>query len=207
MKKNNNTAGASDVPGNSIDSLTAGVPPRISNNDVDKESGRKRKGASVEVRPLEIDDLAAVFHLGEKLFKAEELPNLYRTWDEYEVAAFFIEDSEFCLVAEIKDRIVGFALGTTIEKTRSSWKYGHLAWLGVDPAYQGQGVGEKLFAHFRDLMEKSKVSILVVDSELDNVAALRFFRKMGFGRPEEHIYLHLNLAPRRTDAVKKPKPA
>jgi hypothetical protein len=36
--------------------------------------------------------------------------------------------------------------------------------------------------------------MLLVDTEADNLAALHFFRKMGFGSPEEHIYLTLNLA-------------
>jgi len=44
----------------------------------------------------------------------------------------------------------------------------------------------------------------VVDTEADNLEALHFFRKMGFGRPEEHIYLSLNLsAQKRTVSVKK----
>ena len=28
-----------------------------------------------------IDDLAGVFHLGERLFQAEKVPNLYPTWN------------------------------------------------------------------------------------------------------------------------------
>ena len=46
---------------------------------------RKRKHPNVEIRPMEIDDFATVFHLGERLFKDEKVPNLYRTWDEFEV--------------------------------------------------------------------------------------------------------------------------
>ncbi|NLI31655.1 MAG: N-acetyltransferase, partial [Deltaproteobacteria bacterium] len=31
--------------------------------------------------------------------------------------------------------------------------------------------------------------------EADNLPALHFFRKMGFGSPQQHIYLALNLDP------------
>lgn len=154
---------------------------------------RRRKKWSISVRPMEIDDLARVFHLGEILFTAEEVPNLYRTWDEHEVIDLFHSDPEFCLVAEENDRMVGFAMGTTVTKSRSAWKYGHLVWLGVEPEFHGTGAAEKLFNALLDLMLESGVRILVVDTEADNEAALRFFKKMGFSHPQEHIYLAMNL--------------
>jgi len=127
----------------------------------------KKKRANVSIRQMEIDDIAIIFHLGEQLFTAREVPNLYRTWDEYELISLFQSDAEFCLVAEVEDRIVGFALGTTITKSRSAWKYGHLVWLGVDPALRRQGLAEKLFSHFQDLMLEDGVRMLVVDSHPD----------------------------------------
>jgi len=169
-----------------------------------EENGKGKKRPNVIIRQMEIDDLASVFHLGEKLFTAKEVPNLYRTWDEHEIVQLFDSDTDFCLVAEGEDKIVGFALGTTVEKARSAWKYGLLVWLGVAPEFQRAGVASKLFNYFRDLMDKEGVRILVVDTEADNLEALHFFRKMGFGRPEEHIYLSLNLsAQKRTVSVKK----
>jgi len=155
----------------------------------------KKKRANVSLRQMEIDDLATVFHLGEKLFTARDVPNLYRTWDEYGVIDLFLSDSEFCLVAEAGEQIVGFALGTTRTKTRSAWKYGHLLWLGVDPDFHSEGIASRLFYRFRDLMVAEGARILLVDTEADNLPALYFFRKMGFGSPQEHIYLSLNLDP------------
>ena len=169
-------------------------------SETDKEKPKKKQ---IVVRDMEIDDLASAFHLGEKLFTAKYMPNLYRTWDEHEVVEFFDTDREFCLVAEIDDRMVGFALGTTIEKARSAWKYGLLVWLGVEPAFQKLGVAAKLFNHFKERMTKEGVRMLIVDTEADNLSALHFFRKMGFGKPEEHIYLSLNLAGQKKTEEKK----
>jgi len=143
---------------------------------------------------MELDDFAPVFHLGESLFTASEVPNLYRTWDEYELIELFYADSELCLVAASGKKIVGFALGTTIEKERSAWKYGHLIWLGVEPKAQRTGVGSRLINQLKDRMAKEGVRILMVDTEADNTNALKFFRKMGFGKPEKHIYLSMNLS-------------
>lgn len=164
---------------------------------MNEEDPNKKKRGSLVVRQMEIDDLGEVFHLGEKLFTAREVPNLYRTWDEYEVVSLFQSDPEFCLVAESDEEIVGFILGATIEKTQSAWKYGHLVWLGTEPEFQRQGIALKLFKHFQDLMLESGVRMLLTDTEADNLPALHFFRKMGFGHPQQHIYLTLNLSDRQ----------
>jgi ribosomal protein S18 acetylase RimI-like enzyme len=165
----------------------------------------KKKKPAVAIRPMEVDDLAPVFHLGEALFTAQNWPNLYRTWDEYEVVGLFQGDSETCWVAEIEDQLAGFALATVISKTRSAWKYGHLIWLGVDPARVRQGVAERLLKHFRDTMLENGVRMLIVDTEADNLPALHFFRKMGFGNPQEHIYLTLNLSGQQRPGAEKKK--
>jgi len=67
---------------------------------------------NVEIREMELVDLPAVFELGQKLFTADKLPTLYRSWDEDEVIRLFGADWETCLVAEVEERIVGFALGS-----------------------------------------------------------------------------------------------
>ncbi len=154
---------------------------------------RPRKRPAINIRQMEIDDIAQVFHLGEELFTASEWPNLYRTWDEYEVISLFQSDPELCLVAEGEEGLLGFALGTTIEKSHSAWKYGYLVWLGVRPSQQRSGVAARLFKTLKDLLMETGARILLVDTEADNLPALKFFRKQGFGNPQEHIFLTLNL--------------
>ncbi len=163
----------------------------------------KGKQPNIKIREMEIDDLPAVFHLGEHLFSAEKVPNLYRTWDEFEVVELFNGDSEFCLVAEVEEEIVGFALGTTVTKSHSAWKYGYLVWLGIKPSFQRMGLAEKLFRRFKDLMLKEGVRMLLVDTEAENLPALYFFRKLGFGNPQQHIYLAMNLASEQQSLRKK----
>jgi len=171
---------------------------------MDKESTSKDvKRVNLKIREMEIDDLSEVFHLGEELFKVEEVPNMYRTWDPYEVVGLFHSDTEFCLVAELGDEIIGFALGTTIEKSHSAWKYGYLVWLGIKPQFQRKGFAEKLFHRFKDIMLKCNVRMLLVDTQSENLPALRLFRKLGFGHPEEHIYLTMNVAAEKQAREKK----
>ncbi|MDA3835664.1 MAG: GNAT family N-acetyltransferase [Spirochaetales bacterium] len=151
------------------------------------------RSVEIEIRQAEIDDLAAIFHLGEKVFTSQEFSNLYRTWDEYEVTTFFNQETENLIVAEDRGKIVGFAMGTTIEKARSAWSYGHLVWLGIEPAYTRKGVGSMLFDRFKRLMKKQGVRMLMVDTQGDNIPAIKFFRGKGFENPTEHLYLTMKL--------------
>jgi ribosomal protein S18 acetylase RimI-like enzyme len=147
----------------------------------------------LQIREMSIDDLPEVFHIGEAVFTAEYSPTLYRTWDEYEITTLFNSDTELCLVGELEGRIVGFALGTTVEKPRSPWKYGYIVWLGVDPRIQKARVGQRLFRELKRRMREQGVRMIIVDTSADNRAAIFFFRKQGFSNPHQHVYLTLNL--------------
>lgn len=148
----------------------------------------------IRIREARIDDLADIFHLGEKVFTPKDVSNLYRTWDEYEVTGLFNSEPEYMLVAIAeKKKLVGFALGSVIDKKRSAWTYGHLLWLGVDARYARMGVAGQLFDRFRSVMEKEDVRMLMVDTQADNEAAIGFFESKGFINPIDHIYMTLNL--------------
>jgi hypothetical protein len=76
-----------------------------------RETTGRGKAAVPEVasREMEIQDMAPIFSLGEQLFTSDRWPNLYRTWDEYEVLSLFASDRETCLAAELDAMVVGFA--------------------------------------------------------------------------------------------------
>lgn len=160
----------------------------------DTQIDEKKKKIDVTVREMAIDDISPVFHLGERLFTSRDVPNLYHHWDEYEVLGAYYDDPEYCFVADCDGTIVGFVLGTTIQKRRSAWKYGYLVWMGVETSFQGRGIGERLFDRFLEVMLEDGVRMILMDTEADNEGALNFFKKLGFGRPADHVYLSLNLS-------------
>jgi len=149
--------------------------------------------AAPEIRLATIDDLPAIFHLGERLFTSREASNLYRTWDEYEVTHLFNTEPEYMLVADADEKVVGFLLGSVIEKRYTAWNYGHLLWLGIDPKFGRQGIASRLFERFRDLVQEAGVRMLMVDTQADNESAIRFFEDKGFSNPIDHVYMTLNL--------------
>lgn len=153
----------------------------------------KEKRDKVVIREMELDDLPIVYHLGEELFTASKWPVLYRTWDEYEIMERFLSDREFCLVAEQNKKIVGFVIGTIIEKPKAAWIYGYLLWLGVSPTHQKLGIGNNLINHLTRKFIRDGARIMMIDTASDNETAIRFFKKKGFDNIEEHLYLSKSL--------------
>jgi ribosomal protein S18 acetylase RimI-like enzyme len=160
---------------------------------------------NLRIREMTIDDFPEVFHIGEEVFTVEYSQSLYRTWDEYEITTLFNSDSELCLVAEAGDRILGFVLGTTVNKHNSSWKYGYLVWLGVRTDIQQGGVGSGLFKEIKHRMKEQGVRMMIIDTSADNHPAIRFFQKQGFDDTQEHLYMSLNLS-RKTKKIPAKKP-
>lgn len=146
-----------------------------------------------EIRQMELADVAPTFELGEELFTADRWPTLYRTWDEYEVVSLYANERPNCVVADRNGKIVGFAMGSILEKRGEPWTYGYLLWLGVDPQMKRRGLGKLLIEELTLRFIDAGVRMMLVDTEHDNEAALALFRSVGFGRERPHVYLSRNL--------------
>ncbi|MCO5068444.1 MAG: GNAT family N-acetyltransferase [Verrucomicrobia bacterium] len=142
---------------------------------------------------MALRDLSDVYELGAQLFTAEKWPTLYRAWDEHEILNLFNSESEYCLVAECDEVIVGFALGTMMRKPRNSWSYGWLLWLGVSPRFKRRGLGGRLINKLTDTFIDDGARMMLVDTDAQNKTALGLFRKMGFADEMNHVYLSKNL--------------
>jgi ribosomal protein S18 acetylase RimI-like enzyme len=155
-------------------------------------SNRPRRKAKTTIREMEIDDISAVYHLGEELFTSEEYPILYRTWDQFEVTDYFTSDPDYCLVAEVEPdgKIVGFIIGTTIEKEGTAWKkYGYLSWIGVDETFQRTNLGIRLFRNLERRFKKDGVRMIIADTDAENEPAISFFKAIGFADSSQHVWL------------------
>ncbi|MDY6893491.1 MAG: GNAT family N-acetyltransferase [Chloroflexota bacterium] len=163
----------------------------------EERTGAMKGKPKVTIRQMEIDDIPSVYHLGERVFTSEDLPILYRTWDPYEVTEYFSSDPEYCFIAETGGKVVGFLLGTTIEKEGTAWKrYGYLSWMGVDEEYQRTKLGFRLYRRFEDRLKEDGVRMVMADTEGGNEEALAFFTELGFSVRGEHVWLAKTMRPR-----------
>src|SRR4030066_2602715 len=159
------------------------------------EKPRKKK-IETSIRQMEIDDISAVYHLGEQLFTSEEFPILYRTWDQYEVTDYFTSDPEYCLVAETEPdgQIVGFIIANTIEKEGTAWKkYGYISWIGVDEAFHRANLGFRLYRNVEQRLRRNGVRMIIADTDAENEPAIAFFKEIGFSHSSQHVWLAKNI--------------
>ncbi len=99
-----------------------------------------------------------------------------------------------CLVAEYEGKVIGFILG---EVSGGEFNVpdtvGWISTIGVDPAYQQQGVARKLSQEFIKNLKAIGVTIVYTLVNWSDWDLLNFFRAMGFSRGGEMINLELNL--------------
>lgn len=151
---------------------------------------KKQRSHAINVREMRVDDIPTVYRLGHRLFKTQEASTFYRTWDAYEVTHNFNQDPHLTLVAESqKGRLVGFALGTTYENESGGWKYGYILWMGVSPRWQRSGLGAQLYHEMERRMHQEGVRMTFVDTARSNTGAIKFFKRMGYGRPEAEVWM------------------
>ena len=85
------------------------------------------------------------------------------------------------LVAEVDGKVVGFIVGEA-----SGWEYGvpeEVGWIhtiGIDPEFQGKGVGSIMLREMLDNMKKVGVTVVYTMVNWKEAALLRFFDRMGF---------------------------
>ena len=145
--------------------------------------------ARVSLRPLILEDLDAIVEIDRKVLgkprrdywkKKIELPN-----PRYPLS---------CLVAEYEGEVIGFIVGEV-----SGWEFGipdTIGWvstIGVDPAYQHQGVARKLSQEFIKNLKAIGVSVVYTLVNWSDWDLLKFFRAMGFTRGGDMINLELKL--------------
>ena len=163
----------------------------------------RKKQIEVTIRAMDIDDLSAVYRLGESLFTSEEYPILYRTWDPFEVTGMYTSDPEYCLVAEVDDKVVGFVLATTVVKEGTAWKrYGYLNWIGISDGFQRARLGYRLYRKLEEIFREDGVRMMIADTVVENERAIGFFKRLGFTVSGGHVWLSKTL--RREESHEPP---
>lgn len=172
-------------------------------NDIEKAASKKRTAEIAEselplkkfkededlvkIRQMTLEDVYPVYVIGEEAF-TEVRPNLYRFWDEWQVLDNFNADTELTMVAEMDNKVVGFCLGSTLE--RKETKFGYLIWLAVRSNVQGHRIGHKLYyAYQKKLAELYGIHDIIIDTQANNLRAIEFFESLGFTLTEKFYYL------------------
>ena len=159
---------------------------------------------SITVRPMDMRDISAIYHLGNSIFTASDLPNLFRTWDDYTVVQNFESSPEFCFVAQANCRsdvegtvhdeseVIAFLLGDSLTKKTCGTR-GYIQWVAVHPDFRRQGIAKSLLNAYISVARQQNISLLLADTPADNLQAIQMFEGVGLSQRKDHVYLTCRL--------------
>jgi ribosomal protein S18 acetylase RimI-like enzyme len=138
---------------------------------------------TINVRMLSIDDLDAILTIEERIKEAGNLDDPDRMEYLKETAMFHLESGDplMNLGAELEGKLVGFVLAETrLGEFGGAERTGWIKVLGVDPDYQGRGIGHKLgetlMGHFqRKNVKRVRTLVAWYDGNL-----ISYFKSLGF---------------------------
>jgi flavin-dependent dehydrogenase/ribosomal protein S18 acetylase RimI-like enzyme len=150
---------------------------------------RRKTMESIEIRQLTPRDIEAIMEIDRKITGRSD----GHSW-EPRLAACIARDPQGCLVAESGGRVVGFILGDI-----RGWEFniplcGWIDVMGVDPAYQGRGVGRRLVAALFEHFRRSGIQEVNALVNWNEAGLVEYFRSLGFRRGE-FVHLQMSLSP------------
>ncbi len=142
----------------------------------------------VIIRDMEIDDLSAVFQLGESIFgKGKESG---RSWNEQNLAEAIADEIGLSSVAVRKKQLLGFLIG---RRETGDKPAGRIMWLGIREKFKNSGIETGMIKRFRESAVSRKLSILKTEIDTDDIHLLEIFQKFGFTEIREKISMQLDL--------------
>lgn len=124
---------------------------------------------SIEYGPLKPGDAARCAELEAQLFDGDD------PWPERAFLAELKAKHIRYVAARDEDKLVGYA-GIARLGRKKPYEY-EIHTVGVDPAYQGQGIGRRMLI---DLLEHAQGGAVFLEVRTDNVPAIKLYESFGF---------------------------
>ncbi|HVG34550.1 MAG TPA: GNAT family N-acetyltransferase, partial [Pyrinomonadaceae bacterium] len=140
---------------------------------------RAKRMPDLTVRRMTVRDIDQVLRLDEKITGKP-----HAAYYESKAAAYISRAPDYCLVAEHRDRIVGFVLGDVRGWEFASELSGWLEIIGVDPDYHGQGVSRALMDELFEKFRRAGVAVVNTMVNWNDGDLIDYFRANGFDRGE-----------------------
>lgn len=124
----------------------------------------------MNIRPAHVDDLPSILRIENQSFARD-------AWDRELFLDYFAQsDRSVFLVAAIDRRVVGYALAFH-SRTRAE-----IHSIAVTPAERGRGIAVALLRRIVALLRRRGFEAVSLNVRLENKAAIRLYRKLGFQR-------------------------
>ena len=149
---------------------------------------RAKRMPDINVRNMTVRDIDEVLRIDEKITGKP-----HAAYYETKAASYISRGPDYCLVAEHRDRVVGFVLGDVRGWEFAAELSGWLEVIGVDPEYHGRGVSRALMNELSARFKRAGVRIVNTMVNWNDGDLIDYFYAQGFERGE-YVNLVKNLA-------------
>lgn len=132
---------------------------------------KKPRSRSISLRPARPDDVEAMLALESRAFQTDHI-------SRRGFRRFVVSPNAVLIVAEMKARLVGYALVLFRTRVESARLYS----IAVAAALSGKGVGKKLIKAAEKAALQRGRSSLSLEVREDNAAAIKLYEKAGYQR-------------------------
>ena len=137
----------------------------------------KAEAKAVNVRKLRAEDLSAIIELDKRVVGKDRASS----WPQRVASHLKTYEPLLAHVAETEGKVIGFIIGDIRGSEYALPLGGWIDIVGVDPTYQGQGIGRKLIEAFDLECRRNRVKTRIMIRENDE-RILKFVRSLGFRR-------------------------
>ena len=149
---------------------------------------RAKRMPDINIRNMTVRDIDEVLRIDEKITGKP-----HAAYYESKAASYISRGPDYCLVAEHRDRLVGFVLGDVRGWEFASALSGWLEIIGVDPDYHDQGVSRALMNELFARFKRAGVKLVNTMINWNDGDLIDYFSANGFARGE-YVNLVKNLA-------------
>jgi flavin-dependent dehydrogenase/ribosomal protein S18 acetylase RimI-like enzyme len=150
---------------------------------------RARQMPDILIRNMTVRDIDQVLRIDEKITGKP-----HAAYYESKAASYISRGPDYCLVAEHRDRVVGFVLGDVRGWEFAAELSGWMEIIGVDPEYHGQGISRALMNELFTRFKRAGVKVVNTMVNWNDGDLIDYFRAAGFDRGE-----YVNLVKRVED--------
>ena len=151
------------------------------------QARRAKRMPDISIRKMTVRDIDEVLRIDEKITGKP-----HAAYYESKADAYISRAPEYCLVAQHRDRVVGFVLGDVRGWEFAAELSGWMEIIGVDPDYHGQGVSRALMNELFTRFKRAGVTVVNTMVNWNDGDLIDYFSANGFQRGE-YVNLVKNL--------------
>ena len=146
-------------------------------------------GSRICTRTMEINDLAGVFALGNKIYKPGDQGPFH--WNENTIADILCRDMGLSLVAARKKEITGFLIAS---KNDGAPPVATIFWLAVTEGLKNSGIEEMLLSALGERLMELNIPVMEFTLEENNGEMKKILGEKGFTENKRYLSMQLKLS-------------